>query len=132
NQGPCAMIAFLIELWLAEYAHVDLRRDLIWVLHLMLAIPPPDRLDVLSKVSEELPPGHGDVPIEPIPIVPPTEQHKMVELQERFETLIAKQVETVSDNRVEKLVRGEHVLPHRVAKIITAAVEDPVDGREVA
>src|ERR1700689_591820 len=120
------MIAFLKKLRLAEYAHVDLRRDLIRVLRLMLAIPPPDRLDVLGKVNEELLSGHGDVPIERLPVVPPSEQHKMVELQERFEPLVTEQVEVVSDNRVEKLVRSEHVLAHRVAKIIPAAVEDPV------
>ena len=48
------MIAFLKELRLAKDARVDLRRDFIWVLRLMLAIPAPDRLDVSAEVIEEL------------------------------------------------------------------------------
>ena len=74
------MIAFLKELRLAKDARVDLRRDFIWVLRLMLAIPAPDRLDVSAEVIEELPAGHGNVPIEHAQIVPPAEQHEAVEL----------------------------------------------------
>ena len=104
------MIAFLIELWLAKHARVDLRRDLVWVLRLMFAIPAPDRLDVSTEVIEELPSGHSNMPIERAQIVPPTEQHEVVELQERFEPLVAEQVELVVDDRIKKLVRREHVL----------------------
>jgi len=61
------MIPFLKELRLAENAHVDLRRNFIWVLGLMLAIPPADWLDELQEVNEELPSGLCDVPTEGTP-----------------------------------------------------------------
>src|ERR1700722_19339230 len=125
------MIAFLIELWLAKHAHVDLRSDLIRVLHLMLAVPSADRLYIETEVIEKLPPGHSDVLAECARVVSPTQQHKVVELQERFEPLVAEQVEVIIDYRIEKLVRREHVLPHRIRKVIPTAIEHPVDCREM-
>ena len=125
------MIAFLKELWLAQHAHVDLRRDLIRVLRLMLAIPPADRLYILTEVIEELPSGPCNVPTERARIVRPPEQHEVVELQKRFEPLIAEQVKLVINDGIEKLIRREHVLPHQVSKIITTALEHGIDCREV-
>ena len=72
------MIAFLIELWSAKHAHVDLRRDLIRVLRLMLAIPPANRLHISAEVIEELPSSCGDVATERARIVAPTQQHEVV------------------------------------------------------
>jgi len=125
------MIAFLIELWLAKHAHVDLRRDLIRVLRCMLAIPPADRLYISTEVIEELPSGKSNVLTERVRIISPTEQHEVVELQERFEPLVAEQVEVIIDYRVQKLVSCEHVLPDRVSKVITTAIEQSIDCREV-
>ena len=66
------MIAFLIELWLAKHADVDLRRDLVRVLRLMLAIPTADRLYIAMEIIEKLPSGHSDVPTERARIISPT------------------------------------------------------------
>ena len=121
------MIALLIELWLAEYAHVDLRRDLIRVLRFMLAIPTAKRLYVSTEVIEELPSGRGDVLTELARIISPTEQHEVVELQQRFEPLLAEQVQAVIHCRIEKLIRREHVLPHCFTKLITTAIEHRID-----
>jgi hypothetical protein len=125
------MIAFLKELWLAQHAPIYLRRDLIRVLRLMLAIPPSDWLYILTEVSEELPSGRGNVPTEGVPIIPPTEQHEVVELQKRFQPLVAEQVKTIINYYIEKLIRREHVLSHQVSKIITTAPKRGIDCREV-
>lgn len=125
------MIAFLKQLRLAQHADVDLRRDLIWVLRLMLAIPTPDRLDVSAEVIEELPPSRRDVPTESTPIVSPPQQHEVVELQQRFDPLAAEEIEPIIDDRIKKLVSREHVLPHGVAKVVTTAIERRIDFREV-
>jgi hypothetical protein len=55
----------------------------------------------------------------------------VVELQQRFEPLGAEQVEVIIDYRVEKLLSCEHVLPDRVSKVITTAIEHRIDCREV-
>src|ERR1039457_1240520 len=125
------MIAFLKELWLAEHAHIDLRGDLVRVLRLMLAIPTADRPYILKEVKEELVSGQSDVPTKSAWIIPAAEQHEVVELQERFNPLLAEQVEVVIGYRIEKLVSREHVLPHRVSKVITTAIECRVDCREM-
>ena len=125
------MIAFLIELWLAKHADVDLRRDLVRVLRLMLAIPTADRLYIAMEIIEELPSGHSDVPTERARIISPTEQHVVVELQERFEPLVAEQVEVMIDYRIDELVSCEQVPPDRVSKVIATAIEHRIDCREV-
>jgi len=71
------------------------------------------------------------VPTKHARIVSLTEQHEVVELQERFQPLVAEQVEIITDYRIEKLVRSEHVLPHGVTKVITPAIEHRIDCREV-
>ena len=125
------MIAFLKELWLAEHAHVDLRGDLIRVLRLMLAIPTADRPYISKEVKEELLSRQSDVPIKSVRIISATEQHEVVELQERFKPVITEQVETVIDYSIEKLVSCEHVLPHPVSKVIPTAIQRRVDCREM-
>lgn len=125
------MIAFLKKLWLTQYAHVDLCRDLIRVLGLMFVIPPADRLNALLKIEEELASGCTDVPAEDLRIISPAEQYEMVHLQERFKPVMAEQVEVLRDHRIEKFVGRDHVFPHRVGKIITPAIEHRIDRREV-
>jgi hypothetical protein len=49
------------------------------------------------EVQEELLSGHRYVPVKNLPIVPPTEQHEVVELQERFQPFLAEQVKVVID-----------------------------------
>lgn len=126
------MIAFLKELRLAEHTYVDLRRDLIWIRRLMLAIPTTDRLDVTHEVSKELLSGHGDVPTECVWIVRSAEKHEVIELQERFESFIAEQVEAVFENRVKKFVGCDHVPANAITKIVAAAIQHRIDSREVA
>jgi hypothetical protein len=97
----------------------------------VVAIPKANWLYVSTEVIEELPSGQSDVPAERARIISLTEQHKVVELQERFEPLVAEQVEVIIDYRVEKLVSCEHVLPDRVSKVVTTAIEHRIDCREV-
>jgi hypothetical protein len=125
------MIAFLKELWLAEHAHVDLRGHLIRIFRLMLAIPTAERFYTSKEVNEELLSGQRDVPTKSVRIISATKQHEVVELQERFKPLIVEQVEVVIDYRIEKLVSCEHVLPHRVSKVITTGTECRIDCREM-
>ena len=56
----------------------------------------------------------------------------MVELQERFESFVAEQVDVVIHNRVKKFVCRQHVPPNDISKVIMAAVEYYIDGREMA
>jgi hypothetical protein len=83
------------------------------------------------KVIKELSSSNADVPAELMGIISLTKQHEMVELQQRFKTFIAEQVEGVIDNRIKKLVRREHVLPHRVSEVITVQLELGVDRGEM-
>ena len=55
----------------------------------------------------------------------------MVELQERFEPLVAEQVEVLIDYRIDELVSCEQVPPDRVSKVIATAIEHRIDCREV-
>src|SRR5215469_10942951 len=98
----------------------------------MFAIPATDGLDVISKIIEELPSGFGDVPAECTGVVPATEQHDMVHLQQCFEAIATKQVEAVIDYGIEKFVGCKHVLPHRISKIITPAIKYRINGMEMA
>jgi len=65
-------------------------------------------------------------------IVPFAEQHEVIELQQRFESLVAEQVETVFEYRVKKFVSCQHVPPNTITKIVTAAIEHCIDSREMA
>jgi hypothetical protein len=68
------MIAFLIELWSAKHAHIDLRRDLIRVLRLVFAIPPANRAEVIKELQS----GYGDVATERARIVASTQEYEVV------------------------------------------------------
>jgi hypothetical protein len=68
----------VVQLWLAKHAHVDLGRNLIRILRLMIAVPAANRLYVLAEVIEELPWGYRDVATERARIVAPTQQHEVV------------------------------------------------------
>ena len=79
NQGPGAVVPFLIELRLAQHADVNLRGHLIGVLRLVLAVPSADRLDVLFEVGEESFSRSRYVPAESSRVVILAEEHEMIQ-----------------------------------------------------
>ena len=125
------MVAFLKQLWLAKHAHIDLRRDLIRIFRAMLAIPAPDWLNLRAKVLEELLSRRRNVSTERDQIVPLPEQNEVVELQQRFETLAAEEVDIAVDDCIKKPVRREHVSPHRIGEVIAATIQHRIDCREM-
>lgn len=125
------MIPLLIELRLAQNTHVNLSSDLIGVRCFVLAVPPPDRLDVSPEVIEELLSSRGNMSTKLPLIVPSAEQDQVVELQERFESFVAEQVEVMIYDCVEIFVGREHVLSDTITEVIPAAFEYCVDCREV-
>jgi hypothetical protein len=125
------MVSFMIELWLAQHANVNLRGHFIRVLGFVLAVPSPDRLDVMFEVGEESFSRGGYVPAESSRVVIGAEQYEMIQLQESFEPVIAEQIHAITDNSIKELIRGKHVQPHGVREIVAAQVESCVDRRKM-
>src|SRR5215469_5087044 len=80
DQRSSAMVSFLVELWLAKHADVDLRSYLIGVFGFMLAVPTADRFYVVTEVGEELLPGRGYVSAESSGVVVSSEEDEMIQL----------------------------------------------------
>ena len=56
----------------------------------------------------------------------------MIEAQEDLKALIAEKVHAIAENRIEKLVRREHVQSHDIREIVAPQLEQGIDRREMA
>jgi hypothetical protein len=125
------MVAFLIELRLAQHADVNLRSDLIGILRLVLAVPPADRADVSLKVCEE-PFSRGRyVPGESPRVVIVAEEHEMIQLQESLQPFLAEEIDSIANNGIQKFICGEHIQSHSIREIVAAQSEGCVDRQKM-
>jgi hypothetical protein len=65
-------------------------------------------------------------------VISSAEQHEVIELQQRLESFVTEQVDTLPDYGVEKLVGRDHVLPYHVSEVVSPQVKYGIDRREVA
>jgi hypothetical protein len=131
DQRSGAMVSFLIELRVAEDADVNLRGYLKWIRGAVISVPPANRLHILSEVGEELLSRRRNVSAECHGVVGSAKQDEMIQLQQSLQSLVAEKINAVMNNRIQKLVRRKHVLPHDISKVIAAQFQGGIDRRKV-
>ena len=135
NQRPSAVIPLLEELGLTEHANVDLRRYLKRICGLMLVIPPADWLDVSSKVREELLSSGRYMLTELARIVPFPSKTMWFSCNSASTPSSLKKSTSLStsesrnSNAATMFLRTVSL---KYTEIITAALQHPIDDREVA
>ena len=121
------MIPLLKQLGLAQHTYVNLCRDLIGVLRVMLPIPATDWLYVSMEIFEEAFSRNCDMAMKVTRIVATPEQHQVIELQQGFESLTTEEVHIVLDNCIKKLIRSKHVLPYCIREIVTPNAQQRIN-----